>query len=140
MLLTKFDPFRGFIPTPYYNGDERASTEKETVMAFSPRTNTRESEKFYHIEIELPGLSKENINIDLKDNKLIVYGQRNLKNEIKEEDYYKVESIFGKFQRQFTLPEEIDKENISASSENGILDIKIPKLEESIIKKKIEIK
>ena len=140
MLLTKFDPFRGFIPTPYYHHDEKGVAVKDNVMAFSPKTNTRESENSYHIEVELPGLSKEDISIDLKDNKLTVFGQRELKKEVKEEDYYKVESSFGKFQRQFSLPEDIDKENISANSNNGVLEVTIPKLEERVTKKRIEIK
>ena len=60
---------------------------------------------------------------------------------MKEEDYYKVESSYGKFERSFTLPENVDVENIHAESEDGVLEVVIPKLTKSENKsKKIEIK
>ena len=64
----------------------------------------------------------------------------NLKNEIKEEDYYKIETSFGKFSRTFSLPEDADIENIEAKSENGVLEIFIPKIKKETPKKKITIK
>lgn len=140
MLLTRFDPFKPFISMPYYDSNYRDTEKHETVMAFSPKSNTRESENAYHLEMDLPGLSKEDIKIDLNDKTLTIYGERNIKNEIKEEDYYKVESSFGKFQRQFTLPENVDVENISANAKDGVLEIILPKTEECTKKKSIKIK
>ena len=66
--------------------------------------------------------------------------KRKTKNEIKQEDYYKVETYFGKFSRSFTLPENADVENIEAKSDNGVLEVVIPKLKDDITKKSIEIK
>ena len=62
------------------------------------------------------------------------------KEEVKEEDYYKVETRFGKFSRSFSLPDDADTENISASAENGVLEVVIPKVEESVKTKSIEVK
>jgi len=60
---------------------------------------------------------------------------------VKEEDYYKVESAYGKFSRSFTLPEKVDVENIHAESKDGVLEVIIPKLKEEEKKpKKIEIR
>ncbi|MGZ7212504.1 Hsp20/alpha crystallin family protein, partial [Streptococcus pyogenes] len=59
---------------------------------------------------------------------------------IKEEDYYKVETSFGKFTRSFTLPENADKENIDANYNDGVLEVIVPKLAEDKHKKTIEIK
>jgi HSP20 family protein len=72
----------------------------------------------------------------------VVSGERKVKSEVKEENYYKIESSFGQFSRSFSLPEEIDVENIHAESENGVLEIVLPKLEKAKIDKvkKIEIK
>lgn len=140
MLVTRFDPLKQFFPMPYMNNRYPDMEKQESVMAFSPMTNTRESDDAYHIEIDLPGLSKKDIKIDLNDKILTIHGERNTKNEIKEKDYYRVESSFGKFQRQFTLPENVDIENISANSKDGVLDIILPKLEENTKKKTIEIK
>jgi len=109
---------------------------------FSPRINTREGEFAYHIEVDLPGVKKEDINIQLEDGVLKVSGERKVKEEIKEENYYKVESSFGSFSRSFSLPEEADVENIHAESIDGVLEIVVPKLEEAKVDKvkKITIK
>ncbi|OHE05920.1 MAG: heat-shock protein Hsp20 [Sulfurimonas sp. RIFOXYD12_FULL_33_39] len=108
---------------------------------FKPAVNTREGKDAYHVDVDLPGVKKEDINISVENNTLTVSGKRETKKEVKEEDYYRVESSYGKFQRSFTLPENIDTENIRAASQDGVLEVVIPKLQ--VIKnsaKKIEIK
>lgn len=108
---------------------------------FTPSVNTREGEHAYHVEVDLPGVNKENINVDVKDNIVTISGERKTKKEVKEDDYYKVESSYGKFERSFTLPENVDVENIHAESEDGVLEVVIPKLAKTENKaKKIEIK
>lgn len=138
MLLTRFDPFREF--ERRFNGYLPADPkEAVNVTSFSPAVNTREDEKGYHIHADLPGVEKENIHIDLKDNVLTISGERRHKEEINEKDYYKLESFYGKFQRSFTVPDDADTDHIDASIENGVLNLVIPKAapKES---KKIEIK
>ncbi|MBN2250096.1 MAG: Hsp20/alpha crystallin family protein, partial [Campylobacterales bacterium] len=62
-------------------------------------------------------------------------GEKKLKEELKEEDYYKVESFYGTFKRSFALPENVDVENINASCEDGVLEVVIPKLEKPEVEK-----
>jgi HSP20 family protein len=108
---------------------------------FSPSVNTREGEHAYHVEVDLPGVKKDDIDVDVKDNIVTISGERKTKKEVKEEDYYKVESSYGKFERSFTLPENVDVENIHAESEDGVLEVVIPKLAKvEKQSKKIEIK
>jgi len=107
---------------------------------FSPTINTREGEFAYHIELDLPGIKKEDINIQIEDNVLVVSGERKIKKEIKEENYYKIESNFGSFSRSFSLPEEVDIENIHAESEDGVLEVVVPKLESAKVDKVKKIK
>ena len=108
---------------------------------FTPSVNTREGEHAYHVEVDLPGVKKDDINVDVKDNIVTISGERKSKKEVKEEDYYKVESSYGKFERSFTLPENVDVENIHAESQDGVLEVVIPKLIKVENKsKKIEIK
>ena len=108
---------------------------------FTPSVNTREGEHAYHVEVDLPGVKKEDIDVDVKDNIVTISGERKTKKEVKEEDYYKVESAYGKFERSFSLPENVDIENIHAESEDGVLEVVIPKLQEvEKQSKKIEIK
>jgi HSP20 family protein len=102
--------------------------------------NTREGEFAYHVDVDLPGVKKEDIKVDINKGILTINGERKLKEEVKEEDYYKVETYFGKFSRSFTLPDNADIENIEASSDNGVLEIVIPKLKEDHTKKSITIK
>lgn len=144
MLLTKFDPMRDF-----RNLEERmmnslkvsSDSDVTNVTGFTPSVNTREGEYAYHVEVDLPGVKKEDINVDIKDNVLTISGERKTKTEIKEKDYYKKESTYGKFQRSFTLPDNTDIENIEANSEDGVLEVVIPKLKkEDKESKKIEVK
>lgn len=109
MLLTKFDPLREFTNMQKMFEAFNAPVASESSLgAFTPKVNTREGEFAYHIDVDLPGVKKDDIKIDVHDNILTIHGERNYKEEIKEEDYYKVETSFGKFQRQFTLPDNVD--------------------------------
>jgi HSP20 family protein len=110
-------------------------------LAFIPSVNTREADDAYYIEVDLPGVKKEDISIDINEDILTISGERKVKEEHKEDNFYKVESRYGKFERSFTLPEDADSDKIEATSKNGVLEIKIPKIVKVESKpKKIEIK
>ncbi|WP_297432008.1 Hsp20/alpha crystallin family protein [Sulfurimonas sp.] len=118
----------------------RTSDEPREIMDFVPSVNTREASDAYYIEIDLPGVKKEDVDVSVDKNVLTISGKRESSEEVKEDDYYRVESAYGKFSRSFTLPENVDVEKIQASSEDGVLEITIPKQE--VIKdstKKIKI-
>jgi HSP20 family protein len=138
MFLTKFDPFKQLkeIEKNLYS----QVGNNEGVTAFVPTVNTRESENGYHVDVDLPGVKKEDIKVDLNKGILTISGERKTKEEINQEDYYKIETYFGKFSRSFTLPDSADIENIEAKSDNGVLEIFIPKLNDDVSKKSIEIK
>lgn len=101
--------------------------DKTSLFDFSPTVNTREGQAAYHIEADLPGIKKENIDLNINGNILTISGKREVRNEVKEENYYKTESSFGSFSRSFTLPEKIDVENIKATFVDGVLEVIIPK-------------
>ena len=145
MLVTKYNPYtetrRGFDLLNTLMQTLDPVREESAIASFIPNVNTREGEYAYHVELDLPGIKKEDIEITTEDNILTISGERKMKEEIKEDDYYKVESAYGKFSRSFTLPEKIDVENIHAESKDGVLEVIIPKLKEEETKpKKIEIK
>jgi len=135
MLITRFDPFAeirdlerkllGAVELPKNNTKEVAN-----VNSFVPSVNTREDDKAYMIEVDLPGIKKEDIkvNIDQENNTLSINGERKFKDEIKKEDYYKIESSYGKFMRVFSLPDNINIEDIDAKTEDGILHLTLPKI------------
>ena len=93
----------------------------------------------FHVEIDLPGIKKEDIEIKIANNVLTVSGERKMKKEVKKRDYYLMESSFGRTQRSFTLPKGIDQDKISAEYKSGRLTIDLEK-EESLKPKEIEIK
>jgi HSP20 family protein len=149
MFVTRYNPNsqmrefrRGFdlLNSMLYTMQEEKGSY--TKNDFFPSINTREGEFAYHVEVDLPGIKKEDINISVEDNKLVISGERKIKEEIKEENYYKVESSFGSFSRSFSLPEEADIENIHAESQDGVLEVVVPKLETAVVDKvkKIDIK
>ncbi len=141
MLVTRFDPFRELRELESRLMRSYNSPEKEGGIAgFTPNVNIREGEFAYHVDVDLPGVAKEDIKVDIKDGKLTVSGERNFKSEVKEEDYYKVETSFGKFSRSFALPENADIENIDAASDNGVLEVVIPKLAGKNATKSIAVK
>lgn len=96
--------------------------------------DNREDKDNYYIDIELPGVAKEGIDLKVDNNILSITAQRESKKEIKGENYQRTESSFGKFQRSFTLPNDANSEKIEANSKNGLLEIKIPKKESSSAK------
>jgi HSP20 family protein len=109
---------------------------------FIPSVNTRESENAYHLELDLPGVKKEDIKVDIEDNNLVISGEKKLKEELKEENYYKVESYYGEFKRSFAIPKDADIENIHAESQDGVLEVTIPKLQKEELEttKRVEVK
>jgi len=147
MLVTRYSPVeqfrdirRGFDLINSIVNEFANPTEYENAYAFMPTANSREGEKAYYIELDLPGIEKDDINITVDNNILTISGERKVKNEMKSEDYYKIESSYGKFSRSFEFPDNIDLENIKAEAENGVLEIVIPKMDKQNKAKKIEIK
>ncbi len=87
------------------------------------------------IKAELPGMDKKDIKVDLKDHVLTLKGERSYENEVKEDNYYHKERVFGKFQRAFRLSVNLDPEKINADFKDGVLKVEIPKPEEEKPKK-----
>ena len=105
--------------------------EDDAVMGmWNPAVDLYEKDDHYMIKAELPGVDKNNVKIDLKDRLLTLSGERTYENEVNEENYYRRERSYGKFQRAFTLPADVDSDKIKAEFKDGVLQIEIPKPEE----------
>jgi HSP20 family protein len=121
-------------------GIEKAGKVFENVASHLPFSNlAKKSNGDFHIEIDMPGIKKEDIKVDIENHILSVSATRKMKKEVKEEEYYLCESAFGKVERKFTLPEGIDPEKISATLENGQLIIDLEK-EEKLKPRSVEVK
>jgi len=110
---------------PVVRGDSRLS-----MWNRYPTVDIYDNDENIVIKAELPGIDKKDIVTDVKDGVLTLKGERSFDNEVKEEKYYCRERTFGKFERVFRLPADVDPEKISADYKDGILKINIPKPEE----------
>jgi len=104
---------------------ERDQTPKE--LSWRPRVDMRETEKNYHIHVELPGVKKEDVKLDFKDELLTLSGEKKHEKEEKEENYWKTERSYGSFSRTFRPPEDVKPQDIKAKFDNGVLALHIPK-------------
>ena len=108
---------------------------------WSPSVNIAENEDGYLLTAELPGVNKEDIDIDLKDNTLTLKGEKKAEKKEEKENYIRVERSYGKFKRSFYVSDDIDVSKVDANFKDGILRIKLVKKEEAKPKQiKVEVK
>eukprot|EP01027_Heterolobosea_sp_BB2_P000118 GEZU01000181.1.p2 GENE.GEZU01000181.1~~GEZU01000181.1.p2 ORF type:complete len:161 (-),score=40.88 GEZU01000181.1:812-1294(-) len=143
-----------------FNMDDHPSTEKQNdTHQRSPKTNTgtakrpsvfflpmwdiSETENHVFIRAELPGMDKKDINIELHNDILTIYGEKKAERTSAEEGdkqqqrYHVVERSFGSFRRSLRLPPNTSPKGIEAAYENGVLIVKIPKPQEVVQKQKV---
>ncbi len=106
-----------------------------TPRSWNPVVDIYDNDETIVINAELPGIDKKDIVVDVTGNVLTLKGERSTANEVKNEKYHRRERTFGKFERAFTLPEDVDPEKIQADYTDGVLEIKIPKPEKKEPKK-----
>lgn len=99
----------------------------EGATTFSPLVNIVESKDAYFVEAELPGVKKEDIDVSMKEDYLVIKGEKKSFNEEKKEQYRRVERSHGSFYRTIALPSDIDKEQIDAQLKDGVLMISLKK-------------
>ena len=127
-----FDIIGSFFEDPFFN----ESSHKEIM-----KTDIKEGEKEYTLEIEMPGIKKENVKIELSKGYLTISAENNNEVEEKEDNYIRKERHYGSFTRSFYVGDKVEMDDINASMDNGILCITVPKEEsEEPEKKYIEIK
>ncbi len=121
-------------------GFEKGKEVFSNVASHLPFANlAKKKSGDFHIEVDLPGVKKEDISVKIDDNILTITGVREMKKEIKREDYYLLESAFGRFERNFSVPDGIDTEKINASYHDGRLVIDLEK-EQRLKPKSIAVK
>ncbi|MBN2082128.1 Hsp20/alpha crystallin family protein [bacterium] len=106
---------------------------------WSPNVDIREDENNFTIVAELPGMAKEDIDLEVEQNTLAIKGERKFERKDEGENYHFVERSYGSFYRSFRLPKNVDGEAISAEYKDGLLTVILPKQAE-VKPKKVEIK
>ena len=107
------------------------SDEALTTSNFAPPVDVYEDEHNITLKIEVPGIDEKDINVSIENNTLTVRGERGFEKDEKEENFQRIERMFGSFTRSFTLPNTVDPEQISAHYEKGVLKIRLSKRAEA---------
>ena len=117
--------FNTFFDTPSGGGGGNGGA----LRRWLPPMDLVETEDHFVLRADLPGLSEEDVSIELEDSVLTVSGERKAEHEEREEGFHRVERSFGAFSRSLSLPKGVDADAVAASFDRGVLEIRIPKPE-----------
>jgi len=137
MELVRWNPGRELFN--WHNGIDRvfddffsaplSGSENVAMRDWLPVVDIYDNDDTIVIKAELPGVDKKDIKVDVNGRILTLKGERVTDNEVKTDDYHRRERSFGKFERSFTLPADVDPDKIKADFKDGILKLNIPKPE-----------
>ncbi|MBT5495416.1 MAG: Hsp20/alpha crystallin family protein [Alphaproteobacteria bacterium] len=121
--------------------DPLRNAGEKVANFFAPSADASSIDDVYEINVELPGVAGEDVDVELHDNVLVVKGEKRFEREETGKTYYFSERRFGSFHRSFRLPEDVDEEDIAADFVDGVLTIKIAKRSSKAPQpKKIEVR
>ncbi|NJM96536.1 MAG: Hsp20/alpha crystallin family protein [Phormidesmis sp. RL_2_1] len=136
MALVRFQPFREVEDIQrqmnrLFDDMIMPANQKNGVgLAFTPAAEFSETDDAYHLQIEVPGLEPDDLNIEASSEAVSISGERKSQTKIEENGTARSEFRYGKFQRVMPLPGRIDHQNVSADYKNGVLMLTLPKAEE----------
>jgi HSP20 family protein len=135
MTITRFSPvsdvaaLQNRLNSIFHDFARPQGTEAEAISAgsFVPAVDIYEDATKLALTIEVPGIKPEDVDVRVENNTLTVKGERSFSNDVKEENFRRVERRFGSFVRSFTLPQTVETDKVTAHSEHGLLTIELPK-------------
>lgn len=138
MSMVKWDPFaniatlQGRINRLFEDAFPRGKEEDEDLSAYAwrPPVDIYDTETGVTIEIDLPGVKKEEVSVEVKENILTIRGDRTPEQVVQEKKYYRRERIYGSFHRSFAMRGVVTPESIKATFKNGVLKIELPRPEQ----------
>ena len=139
MALTRWDPFRDMVTLQermnrlFEDSMARSkTTDEEMAMgAWTPSVDIFETPERVVLRADLPGVAEGEIDLRIENSMLTLRGERRFLKETKEEDYHRIERSYGSFSRSFQLPGTVDQEGIQATHKDGVLEVVLPKREET---------
>lgn len=152
-MLVRWDPFRGIRKRgdvfseltdiqqemnrlfDEFFGERRPEMTEGTWL---PAVDVLENETEIIVRAELPGMTQDDIELDLQNNVLTVKGEKEKESKEEKENYHRIERSYGNFSRSFTLPCDVKAEDVKATFKDGVLEVVLPKVEE-VKPKKINI-
>jgi len=140
MGLVPWNPFRDIDNIGRDVGNFFDFPSKLFAGMSSPRVDVYQTENDIIVKAEIPGVSKEDLNVYIDENSIKLSGQTRKENELKDENAYRTERYYGSFSRTIPLPAEVKSDQARAEYRDGILSITVPKVEPSKTKgRKIDI-
>jgi HSP20 family protein len=131
--VVRFDPFRDITSLR----DEMNRLFSRTLgegasagSAWTPAVDIFDTAEAIVLKAELPGLTPDDIDIEVDDNVLTIKGERRFEDKVEEGRYYRLERAYGQFSRSVTLPQGVKADEISASFDQGVLQVRVPKADE----------
>jgi HSP20 family protein len=138
MNIVRFDPVREMsalqerVNRIFADAYSRRDDDLMNQGAWVPPVDIFETDKHeVVIKAELPDVNREDISLRVENNTLTISGEKKMENEVKENQYRRVERSYGSFSRSFTLPQTVDANNIGAEFKNGVLTVRLPLREEA---------
>lgn|SRR5262245_44841997 len=139
MALTRWDPFRDLVSLQermnrlFEDSLSRSkTTDQEMAMgAWTPAVDIYETPEEVVLRADLPGVEQKDIDLRIENSTLTLRGERKFVREAKEEDYHRIERSYGTFSRSFQLPGSIDQNGIFARHREGVLEVHLPKREDT---------
>jgi HSP20 family protein len=141
MAITRWDPFRELASLQsqmnrLFQETSRGPAQQSgdeflTTGTFIPPVDIYENQNNIVLKLEVPGIQEKDIDVRVQDHTLVVRGERKFESDEKEENFHRIERTYGAFSRSFTLPNTVDTENVSATYENGVLNITLTKRAEA---------
>jgi HSP20 family protein len=128
MTIVRWEPLREFdrlLSTAF----ESPATDWRSLRRWMPAMDLVESGDAFVLRADLPGLSEDDVKIELEDSTLTISGERKTEHESEGDGYVRVERAFGSFTRSLTLPKGVDPAAVTAAFDRGVLEVRIPKPE-----------
>ena len=123
-LLMKPEPF-----SSDFNRLFNTLFDEQRAQRWVPAMDLVEADDHFLLKADLPGLSEEDVSIEIRDNALTISGERKSEYEKRERGWYRVERATGRFSRSLSLPDGVDPEAVRAEFDRGVLEVWIPKPE-----------
>ncbi len=139
-MLTRWEPFRDLatlqdrIDRIFEDtfGRVRAFGEESLdSRTWAPAVDILEKEQELLLRADLPGVDPKDVDISVQNNTLTLRGERKFESDLKEDNFHRVERVYGSFVRSFSLPQSVDTDKVEADYRNGVLEVRLPKRAEA---------
>ncbi|MGC2422309.1 MAG: Hsp20/alpha crystallin family protein [Candidatus Acidiferrales bacterium] len=108
-----------------------AQSDNAALTTWAPAVDIYETENELVLKADLPDINEKDLDVRIENNMLTIHGERKFEQEVKEDNYLRMERTYGSFSRSFSLPNTVNSEAIKAEYKNGVLTVELPKRAES---------